>query len=94
MVNLGSILNNPPRNATLLAIAVTAVLGLFRLVPLLMLVWVVVLAYIIIYYYKGSRNTEAPFVCLDCATIHRQRTCPKCGSSLKKFYSGTNRYGV
>ena len=73
------------------AVAVTAVLGIFHLIPLLILVWIVALAYIIIYQYRTPKNKEANFVCLDCATIHQQDSCPKCGSKLKKFYSRTNR---
>ncbi|MDE1828756.1 MAG: hypothetical protein KGI25_00380 [Thaumarchaeota archaeon] len=87
--------NNVPRNVTILAIAVTIVLGMFRLIPLLILVWIVALSYIIAYQYRGgSKNKRSSFVCLDCATIHQANSCPKCGSKLKKFYSSTNSYGV
>ncbi|MDE1763500.1 MAG: hypothetical protein KGH88_04550 [Thaumarchaeota archaeon] len=86
--------NNVPRNVTILAIGVTVVLGMFRLIPLLILVWVVALAYIVIYQYKSSKNTGASFVCLDCATIHTLNACPKCGSKLKKLYSRTSSYGI
>ncbi len=90
----GQFFNNVPRNVTILAIGVTVVLGIFHLIPLLILVWIVALAYIIIYQYKSSKSTGANFVCLDCATIHQQNSCPKCGSKLKKLYSKTNNYGV
>ncbi len=86
--------SNVPRNVTMLAIAVTIVLGLFRLIPLLILVWIVSLSYIIVYQYRSSKTKGANFVCLECATIHQQNSCPKCGSKLKKLYSGTNRFGV
>ena len=86
--------NNTPRNVTMLAIGVTIILGIFRLIPLLILVWVVAIAYIIVYQYRSSKNTGASFVCLDCATIHNQNICPKCGSKLKRLYSRTNSYGV
>ena len=83
-----------PRNVTLLAIAVTIVMGMFRLIPELIAVWVVALTYIVIYQYRATRTSGADFVCLDCATIHQQSSCPKCGSKLKKIYSRTNSYGV
>lgn len=86
--------NNVPRNVIILAVVVTAVLGIFHLIPLLILVWIVALAYIIIYQYRTPKNNAGNFVCLDCATIHQQDSCPKCGSKLKKFYSRTNSYGV
>lgn len=86
--------NNVPRNVTILAIAVTVILGMFRLIPLLILVWIVALGYIIAYQYRGSKNRGASFVCLECATIHQNVSCPKCGSKLKKIYSSTNNFGV
>lgn len=86
--------SNVPRSVTLLAIGVTIVLGIFHLIPLLIFVWIVALAYIITYQYRSSKNTGASFVCLDCATIHQQSSCPKCGSKLKKLYSKTNNYGI
>jgi len=85
---------NVPRNVTVLALGVTIVLGIFRLIPLLILVWVVAITYIALYQYKASKNAGANFVCLDCATIHNQSICPKCGSKLKKLYSRTNTFGV
>lgn len=90
----GRFSNNVPRNVTVLALGVSVVLGIFHLIPLLILVWVVALAYIIIYQYSASRTSGSSFVCLDCATIHRENSCPKCGSKLKKIYSRTNNYGV
>ncbi len=86
--------NNVPRNVIILAVAISVILGMFRLIPFLILVWVVSIAYISIYQYKGSKKPTANFVCLECATIHQESNCPKCGSKLKKFYSGKNRYGV
>ena len=86
--------SNVPRNVTVLALIVTVILGMFRLIPLLILVWIVALAYIIAYQYRGSKNKGASFVCLDCATIHQANSCPKCGSKLKKLYSSTNSFGV
>ena len=86
--------NNVPRNVIILAVVVTAILGIFHLIPLLILVWIVALAYITIYQYVAPKSKEGNFVCLDCATIHQQDSCPKCGSKLKKFYSRTNSYGV
>lgn len=85
---------NKPRAVTLLALGVSIVLGMFRLIPLLILVWVAAIGYIIAYQYAASRNRGANFVCLECATIHRQERCPKCGSKLKKLYSRTNNFGV
>jgi hypothetical protein len=93
-MNTGQFFNNAPRNATMLAIVITMVLGIFHLIPLLILVWIITISYITIYQYKSSRNTGASFVCLDCATIHQQTSCPKCGSKLKKLYSRTNSFGV
>ena len=86
--------SNVPRNVIVLAIGVSIILGIFRLIPFLVLVWVVALVYILLYQYKSSKNSESNFVCLECATIHQQISCPKCGSKLKKFYSGKNKYGV
>lgn len=86
--------NNVPRNVLILAVAVSVILGMFRLIPIIILVWVVSIAYISIYQYRGSKKIGANFVCLECATIHQQNNCPKCGSKLKKFYSGKNQYGV
>ena len=86
--------SNVPRNVIMLAVAVSVVFGMFRLIPLIILVWIVSIAYITINQYKGSKNAGANFVCLDCATIHQQNSCPKCGSKLKKFYSGKNQYGI
>ncbi len=86
--------NNVPRNVLILALAVSVILGMFRLIPFIILVWVVSIAYISIYQYRGPKKTGANFVCLECATIHQQNNCPKCGSKLKKFYSGKNQYGV
>lgn len=91
---MGQFLNNVPRNVIILAVVVTTILGIFHLIPLLILVWIVALAYITIYQYRTSKNRAANFVCLDCATIHQQDSCPKCGSKLKKLYSRTNSYGV
>ena len=85
---------NIPRNVTILALAVTIVLGIFRLIPLLILVWAVAIIYIILYQYKTSKASSSSFVCLECATIHSQSSCPKCGSKLKKLYSSTNSFGV
>lgn len=86
--------NNVPRNVIILALAVSVILGMFRLIPFLILVWIVSIAFISIYQYRGTKNVGANFVCLECATIHQQNNCPKCGSKLKKFYSGKNQYGV
>jgi len=85
---------NLPRNVIILAVGISIVFGIFRLIPLIILVWIVSIAYISIYQYKGSKKTEANFVCLDCATIHQLNNCPKCGSKLKKFYSGNNQFGI
>ena len=94
MKKMVQVLNNVPRNVVILAVIVTVILGIFHLIPLLILVWIVALAYITIYQYRTPKNKEANFVCLDCATIHQQDSCPKCGSKLKKLYSRTNSYGV
>lgn len=93
-MKVDAIFGNVPRTVTILALAVSVVLGIFRLVPLLILVWVVALGYIIAYQYRSSKGEGSNFVCLDCATIHQQTSCPKCGSKLKKLYSRTNNYGV
>lgn len=94
IMNLKQSSGNVPRNVIILAIVVSVVFGMFRLIPLIILVWILSISYISIYQYKGSKNTNANFVCLDCATIHQQNSCPKCGSKLKKFYSGKNQYGI
>jgi uncharacterized paraquat-inducible protein A len=86
--------NNVPRNVIILASVVTVLLGMFRLVLFLILVWVVALAFIILYQYSSTRTAKGNFVCLDCATIHQGFSCPKCGSKLKKIYSQKDRYGV
>lgn len=86
--------NNVPRNAIILATIVTVLLGMFRLVLFLILVWVVTLAFVTLYQYKSTRTPRGNFVCLDCATIHQGFSCPKCGSKLKKMYSQNDRYGV
>lgn len=87
--------NNVPRNVIILAIATSIVLGIFRLIPLVILIWVISIAYILVYQYRESRETGSNFVCLDCATIHQQKRCPNCGSKLKKFYTKKNsRYGI
>ncbi len=86
--------NNVPRNVIIIAVVVSVVLGMFRMIPFLILVWIVSISYISIYQYRSSKNQGANFVCLECATIHQQSACPKCGSKLKKFYSGKNQYGV
>lgn len=93
-MNIKQVGNNVPRNVFILAVAVSVILGMFRMIPFLILVWVVSIAYISIYQYRSAKNMGANFVCLDCATIHQQNNCPKCGSKLKKYYSGNNRYGV
>ena len=85
---------NVPRNVIILAVAVSAIFGMFRLIPLIILVWIVSIAYISIHQYRGSKNANANFVCLDCATIHQQDSCPKCGSKLKKLYTGKNQFGI
>lgn len=86
--------NNVPRNTIILAIIVTALLGAFRLVLLLVVVWVAALAFIVVYQYSSTKKPASSFVCLDCATIHQELACPKCGSKLKKMYSSDNKYGV
>jgi len=93
-VKLKSSQNNVPRNTIILAMIVTILLGVFRLVLLLVLVWVAALVFIVIYQYSSARKSTGNFVCLDCATIHQDLTCPKCGSKLKKIYSKDNKYGV
>ena len=93
-VKLKSSQNNVPRNTIILAVVVTAVLGAFRLVLFLVLVWVAALAFIVIYQYSSTKKSAGNFVCLDCATIHQDLACPKCGSKLKKVYSKNNKYGV
>jgi len=94
-MKLKSSQNNTPRNVIILATAVSILLGMFRLVAFLIAVWVVALVFIIIYQYKSTRTTTVGnFVCLDCATIHGEITCPKCGSKLKKFYSKNNQFGI
>ena len=86
--------DNIPRNVIIVALGASVVLGVFRLIPFLVLIWVVALAFIILYQYKSPRTAGANFVCLECATIHQQASCPKCGSNLKKFYSRSNNYGI
>ena len=86
--------NNVPRNTIILAMVVTVLLGAFRLVLFLVLVWVAALAFIVIYQYSSTKKAVGNFVCLDCATIHQDLACPKCGSKLKKIYSKNNKYGV
>lgn len=86
--------NNVPRNAIILATAITILLAMFRLVLFLILVWVATLVFIILYQYTSTRTSRGNFVCLDCATIHHEFACPKCGSKLKKIYSQKDRYGV
>lgn len=86
--------NNVPRNVIILATIVTVLFGMFRLVLFLILVWVAALAFIVAYQYNATRRTRGNFVCLDCATIHQDPSCPKCGSKLKKIYSQSDRYGV
>jgi len=93
-VKLKSSQNNVPRNTIILAMVVTILLGIFRLVWLLVLVWVAALAFIVIYQYSSTKKSAGNFVCLDCATIHQDLACPKCGSKLKKIYSKNNKYGV
>ena len=92
-MNPGRFFSNTPRNVTILALGVSVILGIFRLIPLLILVWIAALAYIIISQYTGSKTAGSKFVCLDCATIHHELRCPNCGSSLKKLNSRTNNYG-
>jgi uncharacterized paraquat-inducible protein A len=86
--------NNVPRNVIILATVVTVLLGIFRLVLFLILVWVAALAFIVIYQYTSTKTSGGNFVCLDCATIHHDFACPKCGSKIKKIYSRDNKYGV
>jgi uncharacterized paraquat-inducible protein A len=93
-VKLKSSQNNVPRNTIILAVVVTALLGAFRLVLFLVLVWVAALAFIVIYQYSSTKKSASNFVCLDCATIHQDLACPKCGSKLKKIYSKNNKYGI
>ncbi len=92
-MKLKSSQNNVPRNVIILAIIITVLLGVFRLVLFLVLVWIAALAFIVIYQYRSTRTLVGNFVCLDCATIHQDLACPKCGSKLKKF-SKNNKYGV
>ena len=94
IVKLKSSQNNVPRNTIILAMVVTVLLGAFRLVLFLVLVWVAALAFIVIYQYNSTKKSVGNFVCLDCATIHQDLACPKCGSKLKKIYSKNNKYGV
>lgn len=93
-MKLNSHQTNVPRNVVILAISVTILLGIFRLVLFLVLVWVVALAFIVIYQYRSTKQIAGNFVCLDCATIHQELACPNCGSKLKKIYSRNNKYGV
>jgi hypothetical protein len=93
-MKLNSHQTNVPRNIVILAIFVTVLLAIFRLVLFLVLVWIVALAFIVIYQYRSTKPSEGNFVCLDCATIHQDLACPKCGSKLKKIYSRNNKYGV
>jgi len=86
--------NNTPRNTIILATIVTILLGIFRLVLFLVLVWIAALIFIIVYQYKASKSNAGNFVCLDCATIHQDLACPKCGSKIKKIYSKDNKYGI
>ena len=86
--------NNMPRNVIILAIIVTVIFGMFRLVLFLILVWVAALTFIIAYQYNSTRKAKGNFVCLDCATIHQDASCPKCGSRLKKIYSQGDKYGI
>jgi len=93
-MKLKSFQNNTPRNTIILAIIVTILLGIFRLVLLVVLVWIAALIFIIVYQYRSSKSNVGNFVCLDCATIHQDLACPKCGSKLKRVYSRDNRYGI
>lgn len=86
--------NNVPRNVIITATVVTILLGMFRLMLFLILVWVAALSFIIIYQYTSSKTSKGNFVCLNCATIHQGLSCPKCGSKLKKIYSQNDRYGI
>ena len=94
IMKLKSSQNNVPRNTIILAMIVTVLLGAFRLVLFLVLVWVAALAFIVIYQYNSTKKSVGNFVCLDCATIHQDLACPKCGSKLKKIYSKNNKYDV
>lgn len=88
--------NNVPRNVIILATIVTVLLGMFRLILFLILVWVAALAFIVIYQYSSTRTTRTSrgnYVCLDCGTRHKDSACPKCGSKLKKIYS-SDKYGI
>ena len=93
-MKLKSSQNNTPRNTIILATIVTILLGVFRLVLFLVLVWIAAIVFIIVYQYRASRTNAGNFVCLDCATIHQDLACPKCGSKLKKIYSKDNKYGI
>ncbi len=94
LMKIRSSQNNTPRNTIILATIVTILLGIFRLVLFLVLVWIAALIFIIVYQYKASKSNAGNFVCLDCATIHQDLACPKCGSKLKKIYSKDNKYGI
>ena len=83
-----------PRNVVILATIVTILFGMFRLVLFLILVWVAAIAFIIVYQYNSTRRSKGNFVCLDCATLHQDAACPKCGSRLKKIYSQSDKYGI
>jgi uncharacterized paraquat-inducible protein A len=78
----------------ILATIVTVLLGVFRLLLFLVIVWIAALAFIVIYQYKSTKTNAGNFVCLDCANIHQDLACPKCGSRLKKIYSRNNKYGI
>lgn len=93
-MKLNSNQTNVPRNVVILAIFVTVLLAVFRLVLFLVLVWIVALVFIVIYQHRSTKSIAGNFVCLDCATIHQDLACPKCGSKLKKIYSRNNKYGV
>jgi uncharacterized protein YqhQ len=93
-MKLKSTQNNVPRNVIILATIVTILLGIFRLVLFLVFVWVVALAFILVYQYRSTNRSKGNFVCLECANIHQDLACPKCGSKLKKIYSKNNEYGV
>lgn len=86
--------NNTPRNIIILTTIITILLGIFRLVLVVVLVWISALIFIIVYQYSSSKSNVGNFVCLDCATIHQDLACPKCGSKLKKVYSRDNKYGI
>jgi hypothetical protein len=94
LMKIRSSQNNTPRNTIILATIVTILLGIFRLVLFLVLVWIAALIFIIVYQYKASKSNAGNFVCLDCATIHQDLACPKCGSKIKKIYSKDNKYGI